>query len=221
MVVSFCAKAQNSQYRFDYFDARKLNQNWGTENSLGLVYFKNTLNPGSRVQLRNTFNYRIDPKQQLLGGLWFYYYDSKELPTTVEVRPWLGYDLVLNKNGSVFFSNRIRYEHRMNFYLNSVADHSTNHVLRFRTLANFALWKAKESDQKLTALVGPEFFLGSVHLVRDLEYNRFRALLGLNYVINKKLSTSITVVPEYIQSNKINLHDFNTLIIFMGLKRTL
>lgn len=229
-------KAVNYEPRFDFQTRYTLNEKWTNLSSLGYVRYIDDNYPGYRWQLRSSMTRVLKPNTALLFGLYVHFIDDQGsaryalAPDTasisnpiqyLELRPWVGYKFHINALNWLKLDNFIRYEYRGNIALNSDYQNYSSNVLRYRILAVTNIFKSNKNTQTLGLNVGAEFFASITAGLNGLYYNRARILCGLNYKATKKWEYSIDFAQEYNQSGQLDLSDFNTLIIFMKVRRTL
>lgn len=216
---TFSCFADNAQYRMELSARVSLSDRLSSSNSIGLTHYDYFLAKGNRFQLRTNYSYSIGEASGITGGLFFHFIDHQHQDEIVELRPWLGYKMALKPLNWFKIEQNLRYEYRANFPLGSEDDSYATNVFRYKIQFLVPVYHNSDKEKKLNMVFGPEFFVGSSSETGNFDYNRLRTALGADFQMNENWRTSVSVVPEFSQSNQISLTDLNAVIFKVGIKR--
>lgn len=211
---SLTVKAQTNLW-LDYYQFRLLtNDSWKMSQRASLQY-----NPIDDYVFTATYRpdyaHKIRQHGRLIVGNGFFYYHGRERTSTLELRPWVGFQRAPHRLSRVGLTHYLRYENR--FFMGN-SDKAFEGRLRYKLSLVGDLYQ--KEGKAVSVVLAPEVFV-SLGTFNDFYFNRFQVTSGIRYQWSPYWRTDMSVIRQTsIVEDTTSENDINW-VIQLKIKRLL
>lgn len=197
-LLSFKAYAQNTtQLWLDYYQYRMLAHNkWKMSNRYSLHYFPDE-DYNFRVAYRPDFAHKVRQHGRFVAGSGFFYRLDKTDASSLEVRPWIGFQRDPAHLNSVSLTHYVRWENRIFF----ASDSEFESRFRYKITGQADVFRRE--GRAMSMILEPEIFF-SVGAFDNFYSSQFRVTAGTRIQWNTNWRTDFSVTRKTTLGSQSN-----------------
>lgn len=215
-LTSLLANAQEStSYWLDYYQYRLLtNDAWKMSQRMSVQ-----LNPADdydyTLTYRPDFAHKVRQHGRVIVGNGFYLYKGKSDNSTVELRPWAGFQRSPSRLSRLSLTHYVRFENRF-FLWNSSRIYEGR--LRYKVSALADLYA--NEGKALSVVLEPEIFV-SLGTFDQFYFSRIQVTSGIRYQWSPYWQTDFSLIRRAYKVADPVLEDYENWVVQLKIKRLL
>lgn len=207
-------KAQTGIW-LDYYQYRLLtNDKWKLSQRSSIQY-NPTDNYLFTATYRPDYAHKIRQHGRVIVGNGFFYYQGRNKNSTMELRPWVGFQRSPSRLARVSLTHYIRFENR--FF---IANPDRVYEARFRYKISALGDIYQNEGTALSVVLEPEVFI-SFGAFNEFYYNRFQVTTGVRYQWNPFWQTDLSFIRRSFKADSSIEEDDLNWVIQLKVKRLL
>ncbi len=213
--VKFIPTYSNQQW-IQYYNTFQLNEKYAILSDIG-YRCNNSITNAKVALIRSGVYYSFSPATRIGVGYTNFDYFTDHKETKNENRFYAEYSYK-NKFKAIKYDNRFRIEDR--FFNTKTTNYSQ---IRFRYLLSLSkdIWKAKESDRKISIFQTNELFYTFDNKSKTNSLDQVRCILGTSFQANKNLSFQLSYNLQFNKkTNLLKTYEF-TNVFWLTIRQTL